>query len=350
MNSAARHLGRRRAGWLLGGLTLAGCHLAPRAAHSSALEPRTAGPEVARLPAELEEPFASLRSAVAAGEDQTAAGILARLLALELDGPTRELLLSYERLLRGRELASQVRLRLFCEPDSARTDGSAVWVWLGVAHELPEDLALSMPAARVGQVLEGIDEQGLFQVQAHNQPAEIPAGLRIPPGFEAQIDLGRFELPLGRGLAVQSEFRVALPAVELDYRGRQHLVRLASVPPARAQRVAPRLPPVALEPEFLLDYLRGSNVFTPALVERLVRIPQERREEALERVLASAFQVDRAVFERRYAPVLRWLSGAREQGKDQRAWESWAKARSQADPDARAGRLELPATAGAERP
>jgi hypothetical protein len=125
---------------------------------------------------------------------------------------------------------------------------------------------------------------------------------------------------------VRASFALVLPSGELLFDGQAYPANTLTVRPCSVQRLAPFLPTGPVEPEELLRYLGGQRVATPALLERAVRIPPERREEALELLSAAALDMTRPELERAL-PALRWLSGQRHLGADVDAWRRWREQR-----------------------
>jgi hypothetical protein len=113
---------------------------------------------------------------------------------------------------------------------------------------------------------------------------------------------------------------------------------------AATVRLAPWLPTAPVAADALADYVAGGGRALPALMERAVRVELERREAALDALVAPALGLPSSELGR-LVPALRWLSGRRELGADPEAWRQWLASREEARRRP-AGRpaLELPET------
>ncbi len=317
---------RSASGWLF--VLLLAVAVACRGSQPTGPSRAAAGLQLAPPPAHAEQRIALVRAALAAGDEQAARALVEQWKSSEQDQAAWPWIESFEHLLRGRELAQSVHARLV-----ARAVKDEVELELWIHHDLAETLTLSSLAGRIGQALEAIDERAMFQVDAHTRAMGPLENVRIPPGMTAQFDLGLYAQPLGTAMAVHSVFRMTLPGVHLGLGEKSYAVRQLPVSKCTTQRLSPRLPSASVDLVPLSAYLSQSNVHTPALVERLVRIDPSLFEQAFETLFQQGMQVDRLVFAARYAPCLRWLSGERELGSAQEAWRAWRRSRDSKSSD-----------------
>jgi hypothetical protein len=309
--------------------------------------PRTA----AQSPAQPQEPidprfepaFQALAAALAADDEPTAERILERILARDPPPSTRALAETYGRILRGRALARTIELELQAEVSQ---DHQTVALALVASHPLEQMLELRGGAGTLNQLLTAIDASGLEQRVSRSVALEDVAALRIPPGKEARVALGRYEVPIGAALAVEAAWDLRLPPGTLRLDGEDLPVQTFTVRGCETRRIAAWLPQAVVEPGELARYVAAGGRSMPALVERAVRIEPERRREALEALAPHALALPRmelAVL----VPALRWLSGERKLGGDLDGWAAWLEqVRAGPPPPAPAG-PDLPATGSA---
>jgi hypothetical protein len=168
----------------------------------------------------------------------------------------------------------------------------------------------------------GIDPAGVEERLARSEPMPQLTELRFKPGETLRIALGEFQLPRGSALAVRASFELEFLSGEFVIADAKLPAARVRVQPAEAVRLAPFLPIAPVEPSELARYVGAGHFNTPALIERTVRIPRERRAEALDLLTPVALALESKELER-LAPALRWLSGNSEIGGEAHAWRRW---------------------------
>jgi hypothetical protein len=87
-------------------------------------------------------------------------------------------------------------------------------------------------------------------------------------------------------------------------------------------RLGSYLPTAPVEPQELKAYVETGRMFVPALMERAVRIPPERREEALD-LLSPLVERMNVMDLEALVPALRWLARTSRPAGDPDAWRQW---------------------------
>jgi len=168
--------------------------------------------------------------------------------------------------------------------------------------------------------------------------------LAIAPGKSARVPLGAFDLPAGAvPLALRASWELDPVSGEFLLGGASFPASALAVDPCETVRLAPWLPAGDVEPAELARTLAQPRFSTPAMLERAVRIPRERRAEALDLATPVLLSMDRFALARA-VPALRWLAGRTDLGADAAAWRRWIEARAEKR------RLGQDATPGLELP
>jgi len=288
----------------------------------------------------FEPAFESLAAALAADDEPTAERILDRILARDPPQSERALAATYGRILRGRKLARTLDLQLEAEVSE---DHQTAAVALVASHPLDQPIELRGGAGTLNQILTSVDASGLERRVSRSVGLEDVADLRIPPGKQARVALGRYEVPIGGALAVEVAWDLRLPPGTVRVDGEDLPVQTFTVHGCETRRIAAWLPAAVVEPGELARYVASGGRSMPALVERAVRIdPQQRREalEALAPVALAMPRMDLAVL----VPALRWLSGERNLGGDVDAWAKWLEGVRAGPPPPPPTGPDLPAT------
>lgn len=291
---------------------------------SDALPPPTR--EELRYEERFAPAFAELRAALDAHEDDLARRLIERILARRPDARTRAYAETFGRILDGRALAAELDLALL--PSSMLADPLQVRLELSARHPEAAPLEFRGGPGTLRVILTGVDPLGSEQRVSRVLSLPDLARLRVPPGEGASIDLGAFEMPGRRNLALQADWELELRSGTLVLGGEEYPANELVVRPARTLRLAPWLPSAPIPASSLADYVRAGGRSVPAFMERAVRVGLDQREEALDAVTGPACELAGVDLEL-LIPALRWLSGRRDLGADPRAWQVWLEARAE---------------------
>lgn len=332
-----------RAGLAVGLALLAGCRAVDRTPPAAA----STGAPVAVLSPASEAAFQALRSALAQGEDEVAAGILARLRRGALSARERELVEGAERVLAGRALVRTLELELVSEPVPG--ESASFRLVLRARSQASAGVRLRLPPCDLKRRRTTMDARGVEGLDYESRASSALAKLELEPGVERRVEILSYELPLGRALAVRERWRLETRSGEIESAGavypaaavrvagceRERLSPLLDPAPATstdlAERLAAETPPRARE---LLELaLRTPRADVEACLAELAPLVERLAAEAPERVQASE-------------PALRWLTQNRDLGPDAGAWARYLTARvaaGDASDAAPPGGLDLPA-------
>ena len=267
---------------------------------------------------EFEAAFQALEAAVVDHEDELARRILDRIAARQPTGDTLKQWNAFRRVLDGRELGRSLDLRL-----SAHEIKGGRWrVRLHARYPGLDPLYVTSGPGSLQLLLTGVDIAGFEQRRASSSAVLETASFEIQPGVETRIRLGDFRLPTGAALAVRATWELSLVPGEV-VRGTRRGVPVNEfvVQQAQVVRLASHLPTDPVEPAELVRYLEGDAFSMPAMLERAVRIPSDRRDEALE-LLGPVVERMTMIELERTIPALRWLSGNRDLGGDPALWRT----------------------------
>lgn len=314
--------------------------VATATACESVLSTRAARPELTVFDAAFLPACDALQAAVEDGDEAVARRILASLLARRPPANIVALARAYERILDGRVLVRGLRLRLVSLP--AEDPGGGLRLALEASHAEEADLILRVPPSNLRRTLVGMDAGGNQSMGLSTRLAADLSDLRLPAGEVVTVAFLEYELDVGGFLAIRERWDLDLRAGEIELDGRRLPAQGVSVAFAERIAIAGFLPTQAVEPAELLDYVGVEQVYTPALIERAVRIDPSRREEALDLLAPEVARMARSDPERieRIAPALRWLSRSSGQGNQPALWQDWFEQRVESQ--ARGVRLDLP--------
>ena len=169
--------------------------------------------------------------------------------------------------------------------------------------------------------------------------------LEVGPNGALEIELGSFPVALARGvLAARSHFDLQVLAGEILEGDGSFPAMGASVEPVEWNLRAPFLPTAPVEPDELVRYVTQSTISLPATMERAVRIPAERRFEALDLLepVVERFTADEV---ERIVPALRWLSRTSTPGGDPLVWKEWMRRRAAERAGGESSPLDIPSSA-----
>jgi len=293
----------------------------------------------------FEPAFQSLAAALDAGDEPTAQLILDRILGRDPPPSTRALAEAYGRILRGRALARELDLALEGE---LADDDQTVALTLVANHPLHVELVLRGSTGTLSQILTMVDASGTEQRVSRSLALEEVAEVRLAPGAQTRVALGRYAVPIGGALAVEAEWDLRLPPGTLLVDDQELPVQFLTVRGCETRRVAPWLPDSEVEPGELARYVGAGGRAMPALMERAVRIEPERRGEALDALAPVALALPRIELAA-LVPALRWLSGERAIGADPEAWAQWLEALRATPPDPAPTGPDLPGNASVPR-
>ena len=312
---------------LLAGLTIAIVGACEGPASHSSSAPKLSSLELERQQAEFEPyapAFQSLEAALGARDDPLAMRILTRILARDPHGVALERARAFERILEGRAWIAQVAIKL----EATRVGTSDEWLVRAIATNSDSvELTLHGAPPILRTYLLGVSPEGLEQRFGRQTAVESLARWSLPPGKEISVELGKFDIPTGRALAVRALFVLEfLPGEVLRDKAARPATNL---PVARAEAVhlAGFLPSDPVQPEELARYVRESMIRNPPLLERAVRIPLDQRARALDLLTPAALELPSVELEK-ITVALRWLSGASELGADARSWRQWLAERA----------------------
>jgi hypothetical protein len=185
----------------------------------------------------------------------------------------------------------------------------------------------------------------LEQRYSRQTPIDALARWRLPPGVATKVEVARIEIPPGSALAVRATFALDFLPGDVVRGGLARPATNVSAARAEAVCLATFLPTGPVEPEELARYVRESQIRTPPLLERAVRIPLGERARALDLLTHGALELPSGELEK-LVVALRWLSGENQLAADPRSWRQWlderARARSAGAARRGASGLELP--------
>jgi hypothetical protein len=269
--------------------------------------------------AEFERAFAALRGALNDGEDDVARRVLEGILTRRPEGADLELTHGFEQILRGREIVGHLEFTLRIEDAGA---GGRQRLVLEATHGGEEPILLQLPPGKLSCRRIAVDPDGFERREAQTQLIDHFSSWRIVPGERVRLPLLEYSVPMGRAMAVKESWGLELLSGEVsDPRGSAPAAHL-KVLPCDQTRLASFLPTDPVEPQVLIDYLRREEIYLPPLMERAVRIPPERRREALALLLPMLEATEEGADQRmvRITPALRWLAGTKEPGVRAEAW------------------------------
>lgn len=318
-------------------LSLGLIHLGPGCASApsqklavESVEPRSP----TELPPRYQSRFQALQAAMAAGEDQMArriAGQLRSSMELErssgVDVPPAilEVLEGMERVLKGRELVSGLRMEL----EVREADGVSVEVILR-AQSIRRTRVTFRPGPSSLRVHRVTLIPGDGGKEGRGVRTQGVGELELELDFEGwtEVLLGRFSTALqGNAMAARTRWSLDFRAGEIIEEDESYPAM--GVPSVVAERVdlAPVLPTSPVEPAELARFAAQVDPPWLPLLERAVRIHPDRREEALDRLtVVLARKSDGEVS--RMVPVIRWLAPTSAPGRDPLRWRVWLDERA----------------------
>jgi hypothetical protein len=298
-------------------------------ASSTSAKPRL--DPVAPVPERHWPAFEALADAVRAREDRVARSILDALLArLALERPRAEgvelagieraqaIASGYDRILTGRALLEGIALELVTVVVPA-TSSVRVVLRASSTHATEAALRPGPGTLRVHQT--SLAPNG---AEMHSVWTTHVAGVErvhVPAQGTTDVPLGSFPLAVpADSIAVRVEWDLLLRSGEVLVGEEAYPASDIQVREAALERLAPVLPDAPVDPAELARYASGATPWVPALLERAVRVPRERREEALEALAPLVASGTEAQLER-LAPALRWLSGERDPTEGPLGWK-----------------------------
>lgn len=284
--------------------------------------------------------FEALRGALEDGEEEVARRALEAILARGPEGADLDLARDFERILHGRELVSALELSLATEDAGGPGRHRLV---LEARHDGLEPIRLRLPPGKLHHQRVSVDPDGFEQREAQIHIVDQFSSWSIPPREAVRLPLIEYSVPLGRAMAVKEAWDLELLSGEVsDAAGSAPAAHL-EVTPCHRTLLASFLPTAPVEPEVLVEYLQREELYLPPLMERAVRIPADRRREALAGVLPilEALGEDSDARMAKITPALRWLAGTREPGVRADAWVRYL--RRWLRQTGTRGNLELPA-------
>ncbi len=308
-------------------LGLAAC-ISPYEARAARLEAAALAQELrAGVPEELMPAFEAVVQALEDGDEEVARGALRRVFASSPEGRALELAQAFERILDGRALSAEldfslVAEELFDSPGRFR-------ITLLAAHHSDEPLRLYTSGARLRQMLLIVSPDGDEHRLSRREAVTFPAELLVPVDETVRVPITELQLQAPKGLlALSSELKLELlPGEFIDASGRSLPAQRVPVEALELVRLAEFLPTTTVEPEEVARYVALGRIYQPALMERVVRVAPERRDEALDEL--SPLVAGMGLIELELlVPGLRWLSRTTRPGGDPEAWRRWMKLRA----------------------
>jgi hypothetical protein len=170
----------------------------------------------------------------------------------------------------------------------------------------------------------------------------------VGAGGVTELPLGNYPLVVPPDiLAVRVRWKLHLRSGEVLLGGVGYPAMGFDVRPCALERLAPFLPSDPVAPQELARYAREGVPYTPALLERAVRIPAADRSAALDLLAPIVESSPRQQIEL-LAPALRWLTDRPDPPSGATGWKTWfrerreaADARRESERRAPAGNLDL---------
>jgi hypothetical protein len=212
-------------------------------------------------------------------------------------------------------------------------------------HARAVDVTLRLPAGMLRRVRTTLDVRGDESRSLSTEATTALGDLSLPAGEIVRVPLCSFELPTAGALAVREHWSLTARAGSVLLADEELPAQEPSIAACETTRLASFLPTADVEPAELVAYLHREELYLPALLERAVRIPAARREEALvllEPVVAE-LAANRPAHLADASPALRWLARSVDHGREPAAWAAWFAARESARAaERRPGSLDLP--------
>lgn len=318
---------------------------------------------VAGVSARYQPAFRALSAAVEAHEDETAWSILRRLELRIVSGLRRgtapddgaapgsrathlaenalEFLRAFERILGGRARVQSLDLALI---GHAADDGRRIRVVLRATshYSAPLLLRAGPPTLRIHSAF--VNERGRESHSLREQRAPGLEEIWVDPRGVTEVELGTF--PLGvpsLAIAVRTRWSLDFRAgVVLE--GDDSFPAMAiAIEPLERTVIAPFFPLNPVAPAELARYVQVQGAALAPIMERAVRIPPERGEEALDLLVPV---VERSTVEELalMVPAIRWLARTTVPASDPLAWKAWMRARAHASEELGQGHsgLDIP--------
>ncbi len=264
----------------------------------------------------FEHTFAQLALAVENDEDEVARRILAGIRARGPRGRDAELVEGYEAILDGRDLARELHFALVVEE---LDEAGAYRVVLSCSSTAEEPVVLDLPPPTLERLTTWVSPMGSDARDVEHQTVAGFTGGVLPPGGELRIDLGEQRVSLGNALAQRDRWRLTLRSGTSRLGDRTLPLQTPTAETCERVHLAPFLPTEELHPGVLVEYVQRERIAVPPLMERAVRIPPERWNEALELVASIAPELSDERLST-ITPALRWLSRSARLGGDPRSW------------------------------
>ncbi|MSR61909.1 MAG: hypothetical protein EXS08_05640 [Planctomycetes bacterium] len=288
----------------------------------------------------------ALQAALAGGDDEGARRVLSGLRAHStLSARETELVASAERVLAGRALVRGLELALQSEPVPEQ---AGVYRLLLVARSnASSDVRLRLPPADLKRLRTTMDAKGLEGMDYESKACQALDDLVLVPTVVRRIELLRYELPLGRALAVRERWRLEPRSGEIDCAGVVHPAANVRVQGCEREKLSPLLAAEAVSATALAERLAAE---APArereLLELALRTRVDEREACLDALTPIVARLAKSAPERVAAaePALRWLTQNRDLGPDAAAWSRFlaARRRPAGTPNAPVDGLDLP--------
>jgi len=307
---------------------VAGCHMAterPPASNAANAPQPVARTDEAAIAAGLR----ALQAALASGDDEGARRVLAGLRARStLNAREKELVDSAERVLAGREFVRGLELAL--ESEALPGEQGGYRLLLVARSNASHDVRLRLPPADLKRLRATMDAKGLEGMDYESKSCTALNELVLAPTVERRVELLRYELPLGRALAVRERWRLDPRSGEIDCEGVVYPAASVRVQSCEREKLSPLLEPGPAPATALAERLEAAEPPRKrALLELALRTPAEEREACLRALTPVVVRLAKSAPERvvEAEPALRWLTQNRDLGPDAWAWSRWLLAR-----------------------
>ncbi|MEZ5977156.1 MAG: hypothetical protein R3F34_02940 [Planctomycetota bacterium] len=314
----------RRTLALVAAAMLAACG-SPRSGASGSV--RVENEAVSPIDPRFEAALDQVRAALDGEETEVARQILAGMLARRPEGLTLETVRRYVDIVDGRAIFEATDLELTVEADPDRPGGTLAR--LHVATTLRDEAALDVPPMIATRTVTSLDASGVERAATSTAVFDAAVGLVLPvEGDEREFVVAHADLPRGQVLAVREVWTLDCLAGHVVFEDRRLPLRSFRIEAPVKEWISSNIARSTIEPAEVGDFLsdpaafeaRG-EAFTARLLERVLRVPKDRREELVAVLAESAEKLD-DLARARLLPAVDWLLGC----ADDATAERWAQA------------------------
>lgn len=274
----------------------------------------------------LEAAFDAVLAALESGDTQLARRLLGIILARNPKGESLALAERLARVVDGRAVMDACRFALAIDRDPKRPDHSRLRVT--VETQLSSPARLDLAPLVVTRTVATLDRLGSERWRTDTFLWELGGALELPERGRTERHVVQIApLPRGEHLAVREQWSVAARSGFVVFQDRRLPARAFTLEAPSKEWLAGFLDRGPLEPDLFAAFLddprterMGDEQFTACLLERVLRVPLDRRGELLDHMAARAPDLDDRELARLY-PALRWLAAS----SDERDLEQWRR-------------------------